>query len=226
MCKYFSFGVSKDGRILAIIDKKEREELEKQGKNPDSHSFLAQYFKVFEDMMWKFDLDLDAEKLERFKSDMTIGELREFIEKHYDGGLPLNELPLNYLVKITEFIAENKQKIIESAPCNVIGEFVWKKVLELMPTQDTPRVHRLIDLSRYPTPINTLIKELEKFAKRHPKNWKTRDGKILYITYPQDMNTVYYVAVSSYIHYYVDENNQLNSDVRYNIQFHSLPFKI
>ena len=126
MCNFFSFAVTKDGKILALLGE-ERKEVYEQGKHPDSHSVICDYYGVSEDECWKFDLDLTPEKWGQLVSGKA--KLAQVVERAYDGGLPYEDFPFEYLVKVVKWLQEEAIPEIEKLGCIYFGgKLIQEKV--------------------------------------------------------------------------------------------------
>lgn len=213
MCKFFSFAVTKNGEILHFLGE-ERRNIVQEGGNPDSHSYICDYFRVNEDETWKFDLNFCPNSLRDFQN-MSIKELKEFVESVYDGGLPFSEFPLSFLVKVVEFLDSHRNEILELGQELFGVDYIMALIDELQPTEENPVIHRLIATKGIA--VEEFRKEL--FRKRFLKS----GNRLYYLNAPTGMKTCWYVAVSSYIHKYLDAEGQIQTEIRYNIQLHSLP---
>ena len=126
MCQFLSFSIDKEGKIYAILGK-DREKVIAEGKDPDSHSFIAEYFNIDEDECWHFDLNISYEEfLEGLKTIQHIDR----IKKCYDGGLPLEDMPTEYLLRISDWLQENKDLIIEAGKIRFASDRLFDIIFE------------------------------------------------------------------------------------------------
>ena len=104
MCQFFSFSVDVYGNIWAILDKKVRKEMWESGKNPDSHSVIAEYYGCDEDKCAKYEISITY----------SIPEVEEMIDMvTWDGGMDECLLPSTAVNRIERYLKENHRKIAE-----------------------------------------------------------------------------------------------------------------
>jgi len=99
MCEFLSFNVDRQGNIY-FLKGEERVKAKLQGENPDSHSFISEYFQLNDDEVWKYELELPTNIEELQKIDMN--NIMNYLK--YDGGLPEEEIPYSVVKKIEAFV--------------------------------------------------------------------------------------------------------------------------
>jgi len=127
MCDFFSFSVTKDGKVLALLGA-ERMRYMAQGQNPDSHSLISEHFKVNEDDTFKFEIGMNAEDVKKLAEAPLTFETVEELEKYYDGGIDFKLFPLEGLSLIQNWLKENQEQIVEAGKLK-FGATLQKMIL-------------------------------------------------------------------------------------------------
>ena len=204
MHSFFSFQVAKNGEIYAILGQ-DREQVIARGKNPDNHSFIADYFGISEHESWKFDLSLDYHSFQELMSCIShkkkLGCIKQLIEESYTGGLAYEDLPLAFLQKIVDWLIQNRE-LIELAGRHKLGqELIRKAILSIEPEKES--YYKLIQLSK-PITEQELIGILGLEETWHPDLWKAYSQESLSI---QPMiihwrrtgnNSIFWISVSGH----------------------------
>jgi len=113
--------VSKDGKVLTILDDYVRKNLRSNFSNPDSHSVIAKYYGVNEDECWKYSIELAW--MDEFPSkEWIINNLR------YDGGASEVEIPSSYIKHLHNYIENNYSQIA----LTFYREMAWEKIEKLL----------------------------------------------------------------------------------------------
>jgi len=138
MCKFFSFMIDQNGKIYALLGE-EREKALRQDENPDSHSYLAQYYGLDEDETWKFEVPfnkkalLDLAKCDQDKTVALVEELVNNLKNYYDGGLSLENMSLEYIDNLRNWLCDHidliakdglKADLLTQALANVSGSII------------------------------------------------------------------------------------------------------
>ena len=114
MCEFFSFSVDKNGFVYALFGE-ERLKAQALGHNPDSHSYISDHFHIDEDKTWKFEIPLDKSDIDRLCEDLMPEKLQikdiNTLAKWYDGGLPFEEFPVEYVKKVMRWICDHLEDI-------------------------------------------------------------------------------------------------------------------
>ena len=117
MCKFFSFSVDRSGNVYAILGE-DRQKALVQGQNPDSHSFISDFYGLDEDQTWKFEIPLDKGDIDilcqgRMPEKLQIEDV-DTLRRWYDGGIPINEMPLDVAEATIKWICEHLEEIKEA----------------------------------------------------------------------------------------------------------------
>jgi len=151
MCDFFSFSVTKDGKVLALLGA-ERMRYMAQGQNPDSHSLISEHFGINEDDTFKFEIGMNAEDVRKLVEAPLTFETVEELEKYYDGGIDFKLFPLEGLSFIQNWLKENQEQIIEA------GKLKFGATLQKMILVNEPASF-VVELS-YARTISTLKEEI------------------------------------------------------------------
>lgn len=208
MCTFFSFMVDRDGNVYAFLDRDGVED------KYDSHSYIAEYYNIDEDDCWKFDLEFCGESLADF-SQMSISELDKFLKDHYDGGLPINEMPATIANSVLDWLISNRDKIV-SIGMEMMGDNFWKsqlkKILSEFISSDKKKQ---VSLYKFPVafPPGNIPHRLKEYV--------NDERVIIYVNYTA--NLVGYMGVALYQHPYVDRDGNIKIEYRANVQLFSVP---
>jgi len=117
MCQFFSFSVDKGGHVYALLAE-EREIAIIEGENPDSHSYISEYFDIQEDDTWKFEIPLDKADIDELCRGGVPDKLKiediNHLRRWYDGGLPINDMPLTIAEYVIWWICDHLDEIKEA----------------------------------------------------------------------------------------------------------------
>lgn len=147
MCDFFSFCVTREGRVLTLLgdDRKKVSE-----SSADLHSAIADVFNISEDETWKFQLTFNREILMRLKSGETLRDIFPHLREYYDGGLPLDEFNEVCEHKVWLELVKLKDQIIKTA------EELFKQPLLEQILGDLKPQQFVIELSKARTPQELL----------------------------------------------------------------------
>jgi len=117
MCEFLSFSVHRSGQIFCLLGE-ERQKALLEGNNPDSHSFISDYFHISEDETWKFEIPLDKRDIDELCQGGVPDKLRledvDHLRKWYDGGLPIEDMPLEVAESTIKWLCEHLEEIKEA----------------------------------------------------------------------------------------------------------------
>ena len=197
MCEFFSFAISKDGQILAIMGA-EREKYIAKGLNPDSHSEIASHFGISEDECWKFELDFKNLDWEQFCKDPWTLISVDMIKNSYDGGLPLEELPIAYLQHAVNWICDHRNEIVRCKDALNFWERLRKRIF------DDPNNWEKAFLIKLPVAVDfeNLVGKLGLVpAQKGWGDYVIADGGIIRINMKQrGVQNICYLAIQRWIH--------------------------
>ena len=117
MCEFLSFSVHRSGQIFCLLGE-ERQKVLLEGNNPDSHSFISDYFHVDEDETWKFEIPLDKSDIDTLCGGNVPEKLQlrhfEQLRQWYDGGISIDEMPAEIAESTIKWLCEHLEEIKEA----------------------------------------------------------------------------------------------------------------
>lgn len=144
VCEFWSVLVSKDGKVLTILDDYVRKNLRSNFSNPDSHSIIAKYYGVNEDECWKYSIELAW--MDEFPSkEWIINNLR------YDGGASEVEIPSSYIKHLHNYIENNYSQIA----LTFYREMAWEKIEKMI--YKSPAGAEIYRLFRIPVSLYDIL---------------------------------------------------------------------
>jgi len=111
MCKFFSFAVTREGKVLTLLGEDRKKVSE---ESADSHSAIAEVFGISEDETWKFELPFNRETVTRLKKGESLRDIFSELRDYYDGGLNIKEFDEEMERKVFRKLSRMKKKIIET----------------------------------------------------------------------------------------------------------------
>jgi len=158
MCTFFSFSVSRNRKVYALTGIDRALAMESR-ENPDSHSYISEYFQVSEDDTWKFEIPMTIEELENA---IKAGTVKDLLKRMYwDGGLPEEDLKNTHYNAIDHFLSELDWENDIIAPMKNPAEYLndrisfRKRVAEFLndPEQRKLTIRLRTDQIKYLPPI-------------------------------------------------------------------------
>ncbi len=209
MCTFFSFMVDREGNVYSFLDRPGNEEY-------DSHSYIAEYYKINEDQTWKFDLNFCAGSLVDF-AQMNVVQLEEFLKEHYDGGLPLEEMPATIASSVLDWLIANRDKIVSIGIEKFGKDLFMEQLQNILSNLVLSETKKKVSLYRFPVAFTPDLPQRTVFYAAEKKI-------TVYINYTA--NLIGYMGVSFYVHPYVDKDGNIQEEYRANIQLFPVPQKV